>query len=169
MRAFSAAKSATCGGTWIAGSSRTSSGPASALAPRARMRAGRRTNALSSVGSGPTASTTASMWSSDPREARTAMSRGRADRARGRGSPGAPRPAPKWPAVTGDAVEADDARRRRRPHSLEVEPHTVSWSASSDSGTSSVRRSSFSFTSDQITLPSLSIRNVPRNGPRSPR
>ena len=37
-------------------------------------------------------------------------------------------------------------------------------SACSDSGTSSVLRSSRSFTSDQMTVPPLSIRNVPRCG-----
>ena len=42
--------------------------------------------------------------------------------------------------------------------------HTVVCTASSESATSSVRLSSFTFTSDQITLPSLSIRNVPRSG-----
>jgi len=37
-------------------------------------------------------------------------------------------------------------------------------SVSSDSGTISVRRVRVSFTSDQMTTPSVSIRNVPRIG-----
>ena len=72
--------------------------------------------------------------------------------------------APGAAAVPRDAVEADDPRIRRITPRLDVElaAHGCSSRASSDSGTISVRFSSL--TSDQITTPSLSIRNVPRLG-----
>ncbi len=67
-------------------------------------------------------------------------------------------------AVAGNAMQADDARRGPIAPGVELEPaHPVCSSVSSDSGTISVRRSS-SFTSDQITVPALSIRKVPRIG-----
>ena len=99
------------------------------------------------------------------RAARTATSRGRAGPARPRSGPRASPPrAAGAAAVPRDAVEADDARIRRITPRLDVEraAHGCSSSASSDSGTISVRFSSL--TSDQITTPSLSIRNVPRRG-----
>ena len=67
-------------------------------------------------------------------------------------------------AVPRDAVETHDAGIRRVTPRLDVEraAHGCSSRASSDSGTSSVRFSSL--TRDQITIPSLSIRNVPRRG-----
>ena len=70
----------------------------------------------------------------------------------------------RMPPVPGDPVEIHGAGRIRITPRLDVEcaAHELWASASSDSGTISVRRSSF--TSDQITRPSLSIRNVPRRG-----
>ena len=64
--------------------------------------------------------------------------------------------------VSCDAVEIDDPRRLRIAPRLDVECPAQASSASSDSGTISVRLPSL--TSDQITVPSLSIRKVPRNG-----
>jgi hypothetical protein len=67
-------------------------------------------------------------------------------------------------AMVPDAVQADDARSSSPWAELvECERHPEA-TASSDSGTISVRRSSRSFTSDQMTVPALSIRNVPRCG-----
>ena len=65
------------------------------------------------------------------------------------------------PVVT-HAVQADDARRGGIAPLVEREAHSEAASTSSESGTISVRRSSRSCTSDQITAPSRSIRNVPR-------
>ncbi len=67
-------------------------------------------------------------------------------------------------AVVADPVEADDARCSGIAPLLECERHAVVRRDSSESGTSSVRRSSRSLTSDQMTVPSLSMRNVPRCG-----
>ena len=66
--------------------------------------------------------------------------------------------------VARDAVQAHDSRGARLSPLVDVQAQTVSWSVSSDSGTISVRRSSLSFTSDQMMVPSLSIRKVPRWG-----
>ena len=67
-------------------------------------------------------------------------------------------------SVVADSVEADDARRAGLAPLVEGERHSVVARTSSVSGTISVRRSSRSFTSDQITVPSWSMRNVPRCG-----
>src|SRR5262245_32786804 len=67
-------------------------------------------------------------------------------------------------AVIADAVEADDARRAGLTPLVGRQRHAVVRSESSESGTSSARYSSCSFTSDQTTVPSRSIRNVPRWG-----
>ena len=66
-------------------------------------------------------------------------------------------------AVARDAVEADDAWIPGRAPLLEGERHPA-CSVSSDSGTISTRCSPGSFTSDQMTIPSFEMRNVPRNG-----
>ena len=57
------------------------------------------------------------------------------------------------------AVDGPPGRRRAAPR-----PHVSARSVSSDSGTISVRRVLVSLTSDQMTTPSVSIRNVPRIG-----
>ncbi len=66
--------------------------------------------------------------------------------------------------VARDTVEIDDSRRALLTPRLDVErpAHHQASSTSSVSETISVRRPSL--TSDQITVPSLSIRNVPRRG-----
>jgi len=65
-------------------------------------------------------------------------------------------------SVARDPVQADGARRGRISPLVESEPHSASFA--SESGTISVRRSSRIFTSDQMTVPSLSMRKVPRCG-----
>jgi len=68
------------------------------------------------------------------------------------------------PALVPHAVEANDARSARITPLVKRELHSAERRVSSESGTISNRRSSRSFTSDQTTVPSLSIRNVPRCG-----
>ena len=68
------------------------------------------------------------------------------------------------PPVIPDAMEADNAWRAGIAPLVEREPHPEAASTSSESGTISVRRSSRSITSDQMTVPPRSMRNVPRCG-----
>src|SRR4029079_4460328 len=67
-------------------------------------------------------------------------------------------------AVVPHPVEADDPGRALRAPLVEREGHALAPSVSSESGTSSARYSSFSFTSDQMIVPSRSMRKVPRWG-----
>ena len=66
--------------------------------------------------------------------------------------------------VVAYAVEADDPRSCLVTPLVKREFHSDEVRASSESGTISVRRSSRSITSDQITTPSRSMRKVPRVG-----
>ena len=73
------------------------------------------------------------------------------------------------PPVVADAVEADDPRRAGIAPLVERERHSEAASTSSESGTISVRCSSRSFTSDQITVPrgrSGTCRDAARRSPR---
>src|SRR5262249_21897218 len=67
-------------------------------------------------------------------------------------------------AVAGHALQADHPRRGVVAPRMGRKPHSCSCRGSSASRTISVRRSPEILTSDQITVPSLSMRNVPRWG-----